>query len=75
MIEISRDSEERKSPSFNLRLKNQNLSDDQLSSKMELSNQSLEMSIMNMPINVQKHPNGMGVMYENRNKVLLIGDI
>ena len=29
---------------------------------------------MNMP-NSNDKPNGLGVMYENRNKVLLIGDI
>lgn len=30
---------------------------------------------MNMPINNGKHANGLGALYENRNKVLLIGDI
>ena len=30
---------------------------------------------MNMPIVHDKNSNGLGVIYENRNKVLLIGDI
>lgn len=43
---------------------------------MDRSNKSsMEMSLMNMPIVNNKNSNGLGVLYENRNKVLLIGDI